>query len=212
MASRASTTRRGTDPHSKSHIARGGQDNRGSYLITGSPVSEHPRLADLELGTAEAPSPVALHPLAEYDEDVDRLSYIEPSPQEFEPDYVGKAPPSASQNPHRHSRFRMISSAPAQTGYAASANRDTTTKSPPANSNPYSKARSDDLHSARDLSFPLTSHNLALHTSLERTRLGGNGTNSRQSRPSIYSFRSPIGKYLSLFLLSLLLHLPPLLY
>lgn len=185
MASRAeSTTRRGTDPHSKSHIARG-QDNRGSYLITGSPVSDNPRLADIELGEGVTPSPVALHPVAEYDEDIEP-GYFEVSAAEWEPDYSGKAPPSASQN-QRNSRMRLTSSAPAQTGYASS----TTIKAPSASPNPFSKARSDDLHSSRDLSFPLTSHNLALHTSLER-RTGGNGSNSRPSRPSIYSFRSPI--------------------
>jgi len=191
MASRASTTRRGTDPHSKSNLhANRATDHRGSYLITGSPVSEFPRLADLENGDV-VPSPIGLHPLAEYDEDAEQLSIIEPSVKDWErePDYVGKAPPLASNN-QRHSRMRMTSSAPAQTGYAPSATANN--KSPSTGSNPFSKARSDDIHSARDLSFPLTSHNLALHTSLERTRGGPNGTNSRPSRPSIYSFRSPI--------------------
>jgi hypothetical protein len=190
MASRASTTRRGTDPHSKSNLHSGRNDQRGSYLITGSPVGEHPRLADLENGEM-APSPIGLHTLAEYDEDGEQLSVLEPSIKDWEMDYVGKTPPLASNN-QRNSRMRISSAA--QPGFASSVTA--INKSPSASANSYTKTRSDDLHTSRDLSFPLTSHNLALHTSLERTRNGTNGSGSRPSRPSIYSFRSPIGKWL----------------
>lgn len=197
LASRASTTRRGTDPQSKSNPQAGSQNNRASYLITGSPVSVAAPLPDLEYGNGNmdtTPSPGGLHPLAEYDEDGDgdgEQSYMDhtiktgwdaaTATYEQESNYNKPLPPTSQ----RHSRLRLAA-AGSPGAYSPSIISKTTSAT-----NPWGKSRSQEEHVARDLEFPLTAHNLALHTSLERSRRGGH--DGRQSRPSIYSFKSPIG-------------------
>jgi len=201
--------------------------NRGSYLITGSPVSAAQPLPDLEYGNAidVTPSPVALQPLAEYEEEADEHSYegslkvgwIEPAQQlppeqDFKDftDYVNsKALPSTSFHPSRRSSRQQrfggasgggVSGPPGSqvavvggTGPSVySPTNHSNSKPSPTTMNPWSKPPSVDVRASRDLSFPLTMHNLALHTTLERSRTGIVNTSSRPSRPSIYSFKSPI--------------------